>query len=247
LIDSQELFKDRVAMITGASGGIGAAVALALAEKKSRLYLLGRKESALKEVAAAAARLSPQVVTFAADFAQDPDMEGVAKDFNSHFQSLDMMIHSAGAFTMASFEQSRIQDLDYQFQVNVRAPYLITQRFLAKLKESHGQIAFVNSTVGVEARAGVGQYAASKHALKAIADSLREEVNSFGIRVLTIFLGRTATPMQREVHRTENKQYHPESLIQPEDVASVILHAFGLPRTAEITEIKIRPLKKPGS
>jgi NADP-dependent 3-hydroxy acid dehydrogenase YdfG len=247
LTDSQDCFQDRVAMITGASGGIGGAIALALAEKRSRLYLLGRNENALKKIAQTAGKLSPQVVTFVADFTKDQDLDRVVDDFDSKFEHLDMMIHNAGSFTMAPMEQSSIQDLDDQYQVNVRAPYFITQRFLTKLKESNGQIAFVNSTVGADARAGVGQYAASKHALKALADSLREEVNPFGIRVLTIFLGRTATAMQREVHRMENKPYHPETLIQPEDVASVILNTFALPRTSEITEIKIRPLKKPGS
>lgn len=78
---------------------------------------------------------------------------------------------------------------------------------------------FINSSVGIVARGGIGPYAATKHALKAIADSLRDEVNKDGIRVLSIFLGRTATPMQEEVHRLEGKPYRPERLLQPEDVA----------------------------
>jgi NADP-dependent 3-hydroxy acid dehydrogenase YdfG len=65
------------------------------------------------------------------------------------------------------------------------------------------------------------------------------------VRVLSVFLGRTATPMQAAVHRMEGKTYRPEVLIQPEDVASVVVHALTLPKTAEITEIKIRPFTKP--
>jgi NADP-dependent 3-hydroxy acid dehydrogenase YdfG len=86
----------------------------------------------------------------------------------------------------------------------------------------------------------------TQHALKALADSLREEVNAEGLRVLSVFLGRTATPMRMAIHRMENRTYHPESLLQPEDVAAVVMIALSLPRTAEVTDIHIRPLSKPG-
>ena len=98
--------------------------------------------------------------------------------------------------------------------------------------------------MGVHARANVGQYAATKHALKAVADSLRDEVNSDGVRVLSIFAGRTATPMQETIYRLENKAYDAQLLLQPEDIASVVIHALTLPRTAEATDIHIRPLVK---
>jgi NADP-dependent 3-hydroxy acid dehydrogenase YdfG len=104
---------------------------------------------------------------------------------------------------------------------------------------------FVNSSVGLNARANVGQYAATKHALKALADSLRDEVNADAVRVLSVFLGRTATPMQASVHEMEGKEYHPERLLLPEDVAAVVINALSLPRSAEVTDINIRPLIKP--
>ena len=91
----------------------------------------------------------------------------------------------------------------------------------------------------------MGQYAATQHALRAIADSLRAEVNPQGVRVLSVFPGRTATPMQARLCELEGKAYSPERLIQPEDIASTVIHALTLPRTAEITEISIRPFVKP--
>jgi len=66
------------------------------------------------------------------------------------------------------------------------------------------------------------------------------------VRVLSVFLGRTATPMQVAVHKMEGKAYHPERLLQPEDVASVVINALSLPRTTEVTDISIRPLVKQG-
>lgn len=88
----------------------------------------------------------------------------------------------------------------------------------------------MNSSIWQQARAGLSQYAATKYALKAFTDSLRDEVNGDGIRVLSMFLGRTATPMQADLHEHQGVPYHPEHLIQPEDVAMTVLNMVTLPR-----------------
>jgi NADP-dependent 3-hydroxy acid dehydrogenase YdfG len=107
-----------------------------------------------------------------------------------------------------------------------------------------GQIVFINSSAGLTAKAGAGQYAATKFALKAIADSLRAEVNALGLRVLSVYPGRTASPMQAAIYKMEGKAYNPERLLQPEDVAACVINALSLPRTAEVTDIQVRPLVK---
>jgi NADP-dependent 3-hydroxy acid dehydrogenase YdfG len=86
-------------------------------------------------------------------------------------------------------------------------------------------------------------YAASKHALRALADGLRDEVNKKGVRVITVFPGRTATPMQEAVHRYEGRPYDAERFLQPEDVAAAAVNALALPRTAEVTDLHIRPMR----
>jgi short-subunit dehydrogenase len=138
-----------------------------------------------------------------------------------------------------------VEDFDQQYRINVRAPYVLTQALLPMLRSRPGQIVFINSSVGLRAKANVGQYAATKHALKAIADSLRDEVNKEGIRVLSVFLGRTATPMQAAIHEMEGRAYHAERLMQSDDVAAMVINALNLPRSAEVTDISIRPLRKP--
>jgi NAD(P)-dependent dehydrogenase (short-subunit alcohol dehydrogenase family) len=159
--------------------------------------------------------------------------------------SLDILIHSAGVIYQAPMERACIEDFDRQYYANVRVPYLLTQRLLPVLESAHGQIVFMNSSVGLSVkRPEVGQYSATKHALRAIADSLREEVNSKGIRVLTIYLGRTATPMQETLHKQDEKAYHPEKLLQPEDVAAIMVQALMLSPTAEVTDISIRPMMR---
>ena len=143
------------------------------------------------------------------------------------------------------YGQAPVEHLDAQYAINLRAPYLLTKHLLPLLVSSRGQIIFINSTAGLNAkRAEIGQYAATKHALRAIADSLRVEVNPKGVRVTSVYLGRTASPMQEALHRQEGKSYEPDMLLQPEDVASVVLESLVLPRTAEITDITVRPLCK---
>jgi NADP-dependent 3-hydroxy acid dehydrogenase YdfG len=113
-------------------------------------------------------------------------------------------------------------------------------------------VVFVNSSAGVHAAAGIAQYAATKHALRALADSLRCEVNVDGVRVLTVYPGQTASPMQEELHRqrqlhaAETRPYRAGELLQPADVAAVVVNALGMPRTAEVTEVHVRPTVKPG-
>jgi NAD(P)-dependent dehydrogenase (short-subunit alcohol dehydrogenase family) len=147
--------------------------------------------------------------------------------------------------SLGQLEVAPVEDFDWQYRINGRAPYALTQALLPMLRARRGQIVFINSSVGLGARANVGQYAATKHALKAIADSLRGEENADGLRVLSVFLGRTATPMQQAVHEMEGRAYHPKRLMRPEDVATVEINALSLPRSAEVTDISIRPLAKP--
>ncbi len=231
----------QVAVVTGASSGIGRAIAEALSAQGVRLCLVGRKTEALEGIGGTA----DHVRRYQADLADDEDLRRLVGSIRQDGRRVDILVHSAGVCRLGEIVDAAPADLDWQYRVNVRAPYVLTQGLLPLLRSSRGQIVFLNSSVGLNARGGVGQYAATKHALKAIADSLREEVNPDGVRVLSVYVGRTASPMQAAIHATEKKSYYPETLLQPKDVASVVIHALGLPRSAEVTEIAIRPLKKP--
>ncbi|MFE1748806.1 SDR family oxidoreductase [Coleofasciculus sp. H7-2] len=235
--------KDQIAVVTGASSGIGKAIALGLAEQGVTLCLVGRNLEALETVAETATTAS-KVLLYQVDLTLDEDIEQLKTRLEQDVGNVDLLVHSAGVITLGDMKTASLEDFDWQYRVNVRAPYALTQALLPAIALRQGQIAFINSTVGLNARGGVGQYAATKHALKAIADSLREEVNADGVRVLSIYPGRTASPMQASVQEIEGKTYHPERLLQPEDVAAVVLNALSLPRTAEVTDINIRPLKK---
>jgi short-subunit dehydrogenase len=158
---------------------------------------------------------------------------------------LDVLVHSAGALHLGSVEAAGWEDLDELYRVNLRAPFLLTRACLSLLKESRGQVVFVNSTAGLVAGADNALYAATKQALRSLAGSLRDHLNPYGVRVLSVYPGRTASPMQRRVHAFERRPYDAEALLQPSDVAAMIVAALALPRTAEVTDVMVRPLAKP--
>lgn len=237
-------FTEQVAVVTGANSGIGAAIALGLAAQGATLCLVGRNLKRLEAVAEAARTTTTQVLCHRANLTLDEDIAELSTRLESDYGRVDVLVHSAGVITLGRLESARIDDFDRQYRTNVHAPYLLTQALLPLIKRHKGQIVFINSSAGLNAAANVGQYAATKHALKAMSDSLRHEVNAYGVRVLSVYPGRTATPMQATVHEMEGKAYHPERLLQPEDVASVVIHALSLPRTAEVTDISIRPMMK---
>ena len=236
--------KGQMAVVTGASGGIGRAIALSLAAQGARLCLIGRNLEKLEEVAERAKATSEYVKSYQLDLMNEKEIKDFANGLIQEVGYIGILIHSAGVISIGELDRAPVEDFDWQYKINVRAPYILTRCLLPIMRSSKGQIVFINSSVGLNARAGVGQYAATKHALKAIADALREEINADGIRVLSIFLGRTASPMQAGVHEIEGKNYIPEKLIQPEDVAMILINALQLPKTAEVTDIFIRPMNK---
>lgn len=236
-------FQDQVAVVTGASSGIGKAVAVSLAEHGATVCLVARRLDELEAIASASRSIPPELIPYQADLSQDEHLNRLVTRLRADFQHVDIIVHSAGIYERDRLACARITDFEVQYRTNVLAPYALTQALLPMLPAHLGQIVFVNSSAGLTAPENLSQYAATKHALKAIADSLRKEVNQDGIRVLSVYLGRTATPLQERVHEMENRTYRPENLMQADDIAAVIVNALSLPRTAEVTDIQMRSLK----
>ena len=124
---------------------------------------------------------------------------------------------------------------------NLVAPAELTRLLLPRLRAARGHVVFVNSGAGLAAHPRWSAYAASKHGLRALADALRGEEREHGLRVTTVYPGRTATPMQEKVHRQEGKDYDPSRWVTPEAVAQTVLTALDLPRGSEITDLSVRP------
>jgi NAD(P)-dependent dehydrogenase (short-subunit alcohol dehydrogenase family) len=229
---------DAVALVAGASGGIGRAIAFDLLRAGAEVFMLGRSMARLVEP-------PPPDNTRAkchfimADLTENGAVGRIAADISLRGR-LDILVLSSGVYER-SHEPTVFAR---QIAANLVGPYALIQQFLPFLIKAQGQVVFINSTQGLKAAAGIGQYAATKHAMKAVADSLRDEVNGNGVRVTSVFLGRTATDLQRAIFAAEGRPYPPERLIQPADVAGLVLFLLQLPRTSEVTDVVLRPMLK---
>jgi NADP-dependent 3-hydroxy acid dehydrogenase YdfG len=231
----------RTALVTGASQGIGRAISARLAEAGMRVWMVARRPDPLDQAARA---ISGNVQAFAADLRSSEARGRLVEAIRSEKQGLDLLVNSAGIIHLGRTEDASEEDFNEQLQANVVAPYALTRSLLPLLEGNGGQIVFINSSAGKSSNPGVGQYSATQHAMRSFADSLRSEVNQRGIRVTVVHPGRTATPRQAEIHSFEGRTYQPERLIQPSDVADVVLCAVTLPLSAEVTEIALRPMLK---
>jgi NAD(P)-dependent dehydrogenase (short-subunit alcohol dehydrogenase family) len=228
------------ALVTGATSGIGRAIAAALAEEGAKVLVVGRspdRTAAVRDALGAghhAVAGDLADVTFLATLASEAGRFGNGR--------LSVLVLCAGHHEPASVEETTAESFDAAIATNLRAPFLLTAALLPALRAARGHVVLVNTSVVNHPRADVAAYAASKAGLRTFADCLRAEVGNDGIRVLSVYPGRTATPMQRDRYEREGLEYHPERLMQPEDVAEAVLGA--LRSRTEITDLHLRPPMK---
>ncbi|MFJ2827247.1 SDR family oxidoreductase [Streptomyces sp. NPDC087263] len=223
-------------VITGAGSGIGAAVARRLHAREDDIVLHARDAGRAKELAAE----YPGARTLVGDLA-DPDKLSWAFSHQTLPDRIDSLLHIAGVVDLGPVGELTPRSWHHQLNVNLIAPAELTRHFLPQLRLSHGHVLFVNSGAGLNAHADWSAYAASKHGLKALADSLRHEERGNGVRVTSVYPGRTAGPMQVKVHQQEGKEYDASKWIDPESVATTILMALDLPSDAEVSNLTVRP------
>jgi NADP-dependent 3-hydroxy acid dehydrogenase YdfG len=240
LSNGTQLLAGRNAVVTGASGGIGRAITLKLMAAGACVTAVGRDKERLKALPSGA---DGSVTLQELDLTDDTSRLAFVDELSAG-PRVDLLVLSAGIHSRGEHIDTPIPTLDSLFATNVRAPYALIQKLLPMLRAGGGDIVVLNSTQGVRAAAGVGQYAATQHAVRAFTDSLRQEINRDGVKVCIIHLGRVATSLQEKIFREEGCPYAPELLVQPEDVAAVVMTVLGLPDGAEITEIHLRPTKK---
>ena len=236
------ILNNQVAVVTGASSGIGKACCYALVKAGATVCLLGRNIHELKKIESEIREYSPLSKAVKVDLFNDDEISDAVNLVKNEYGAVHVLVHSAGIYSVGKVKEAPVKDFDNQYKINVRAPYMLTQQILPFIDNNFGQIIFINSTVAMAAKSNLSQYCATKSALKALADSLRIEINSEGIRVLTIYPGRTATPMQEDVCKQEGIVYNAETMIKPEHVANLLVSSLNMPRDAEITDITVRPM-----
>jgi len=223
-------------LITGAGSGIGAATAKQLSQRGDELVLLARNQKRGAELTAQ----FPGSRALVADLA-DPAVIASALESQELPERIDSLIQSAGVVELATVGDLAAAQWRNTIDVNLLAPAELIRLCLPALRVARGHVVFVNSGAGLAAHPLWGAYAASKFGLRALADSLRGEERSHGVRVTTVYPGRTATPMQEKVHAQEGKAYDAADWMDPDSVARMIIAALDLPRDAEVIDLTVRP------
>ncbi|MBB5154410.1 SDR family oxidoreductase [Saccharopolyspora phatthalungensis] len=221
-----------IALVTGASRGIGAAVARSLSDTHD-LLLGGRDTAALQELVNELPGAKPWPV----ELTDHDAVAGAVADI----QRLNVVVHSAGLIELASVADASSDSWRRTFELNLFAVTELTRLLLPALRAANGHVVLVNSGAGLSAKPNWGSYAASKFALRAFADVLRAEEAANGVRVTSVFPGRTATDMQRNVRNQEGGAFEPDDYLRPESVAGSIVSAVRASADAHLTEIVIRP------
>lgn len=216
-------------MITGASGGLGRALAAALAPTHT-LFLAGRPSARLDAVADEFG-----ATTWPMELAEPDELETVVEPI----VELDVLVHNAGVAYPARVAESSVDEWRATLAVNVVGPVALTLALLPALRAAGGHVVFINSGAGINASPGLASYTASKFALRGFADSLRADEPA--LRVTSIHPGRIATPMQEDLVAYEGREYQPEHYLSPETVARVTADAINAPADAHVHEVIVRP------
>lgn len=208
----------RVAVVTGGGEPWGRATALALGEAGMRVCILGSDVAALRGTAAAAGA-DARILYLPCDLGSLSEVAGAA-DFIARFdRPVDVLVHAADVHVRHGVVAGEVADLDEQYLVNLRGPYLVTQHLVPQLRQGPGQVVFLQPEESARSSTDV-QHAMSRAGLEVLAAGLREEVAATGIRVTTV---RAAIACE------------------PEDVADCVLGALEMPDRVELTELRLRP------
>jgi len=231
-----DIFKDKNAFVTGASGGLGKEIALKLAENGCNLYLTGRSEEKLLKLRDHILETCSNIKVnyFIADLANEKELKKLVLK-TQNIVSIDILINCAGIFPLEPIQNSSIEDYNKCFDINVKAPFYLSREFVHDMINSHwGRIINVGSSSSYNGSETTGLYCASKHALLGLGRSMYKEYKKYNVRVYNILPGS----IQTEMGATDTRQDF-DTFLKPEDVARYILFIMSFDSGIISEEIKM--------
>jgi NAD(P)-dependent dehydrogenase (short-subunit alcohol dehydrogenase family) len=187
----------KVALITGASSGIGRATALKFASEGAKVAIVARRADKLQEVAQEIIAKGGAVKVIAADVTEPAEIDRVVAETLAAFGGVDVLVNAAGIIANGTVENTRLQDWDYMFKVNVRSPFYLMQRVMPSLVERKGNVVNVSSVTGIRAFPNILAYCTSKAALDQLTRCAALEMASQGVRVNAVDPGVVVTSLHR--------------------------------------------------
>jgi len=227
----------KVAIVTGASRGIGRAISIALAQESATVVLAARSTEKLQEVAGKVTKAGGKPEIVVTELTEEESIKNLVKTTNEKFSRLDILINNAGVTHSAKLEQTSTEDWQRCISINARAPFILCREALPLLKKSQaGYIVNIASVVGVKGYPLQSAYTSSKHALRGMTISLAEELKGSNIRVHLLCPGGVDTDMVGSVRPDIPKK----DLIKPEEIAELALYLVTHKGNAVIDELHIR-------
>ena len=228
-----------IVVITGASQGIGAAIAEIFAEAfgaDAKLALVARSEDKLMAVAKRCKAHGSEAIAIPCDVTEETAVASMAALVRDQYGAPDVVVNNAGAFTPGSFVETATDAFRSQIAVNLTSAFLVTRSFLDGMtKRGSGDVMFMASVAGIKGYPGGVAYCAAKHGLIGLARSLREEVKDRGVRVVSILPGATRTASWDGTDLPDDR------FIDPQDIARAVLNAHQLSSRAVVEEVVVRP------
>lgn len=227
-----------VVLITGASQGIGAAIARVFAKeiRGVRLALVARNAAKLGAVGRVCGKLGATVAIFDCDVSDEAAVAAMAPAVTKRFGRVDVLINNAGAFAPAPFAKTSVADFDRMIAVNLRSAFLVTRAFLpAMLQRKSGDVFFMSSIAGLGAYPNAAAYCAAKFGVTGLAKVLRAETKGTGVRVCCVHPGATWSPSW------STSGVKPERIMPAGDVARAFCDVWRLGRRTVVEEIVLRP------
>lgn len=228
----------RTALVTGATKGIGRAIALALADDGWRVGICARTAADVDEFIHVLESQGHRASGCPADAGDPDDVRELVAHIEEHLGPVDLLVNNAGIAIIKPFEELALEDWDRTMSTNLRSMYLMTSAVLPGMRErGRGTIINIASLAGRNGFVGGTAYSASKHAVLGFSRSLMLEVRKDGIRVIAICPGSVDTPLIHDSFGDKD----PDRILKPEDIADTVLNIMHLPPRAMVSELDIRP------
>ena len=236
----------KTAVVTGASSGIGEATAQALAREGCNVVLAARREDRLNTLAA---ELGEGALAAPTDVTDPAACAALVARTVERFGSLEILVNNAGLGLYGSVAEGDPEDWRMMFDVNVLGVLYTTRAAVRQmLRQGAGDVVFVSSLAGRRVpRADGTVYAATKHAVNAVAEGLRMDVHEKGIRVINVEPGLVRTEFPESSYPSAEEYYSEKeySPLEAEDVAAAVVYALDQPPRVSVNEILVRPTEQP--
>jgi NADP-dependent 3-hydroxy acid dehydrogenase YdfG len=243
------LLEDRVAVVTGASSGIGEATARALAQEGSSLGLIARRSDRLEALQQELEASGASVLTCEADVRDTSTLEAFAKQMHSDLGPVNCVVNNAGVMRLSEFSDAKRDEWRDMVEINVLGAMEVTSVFLPQLLEGGGDIVNVSSVAGRKSRPTSSVYSASKWAMNGWSEGLRQELTDKDVRVIVVEPGLTRTELTHhisdpEIRKQNRENYDRYDALAAGDIADVIVFAISRPRRVSLNEVLVRPTKQ---